>query len=381
MQKASPEIRRINWLLPITLAAVIIYELIDPFKRADFGIKLFLSNLVFAIPMLVYLCFVEKSFKEKARFKKLSFPNIILCVILFFCIRPVLSFFNAFSMLYSDNVVVTELFNISDETPFLVGLFAIAVSPAVLEELTYRGGYYNTYRKVRPLGAVLLSGLIFGIIHLNLNQFTYAFVLGCIFALIVEATDTTLSTMIIHFLINCQTILALYGLPYMFEYLGGLYGEALAAGDTMTLDMLERIKSMLDITEFSREAFIDAFGSAEYTTSMVLASLGGAFVDALIGGALAFAVFRWLAIRCGRWDHIKSIFTPKQSEPEVKQHVVFADVFSDAPANADPEGGAAGQYPNGMPFAETFYSKRLITVPAWIMIGFCTFVMVVNALV
>ena len=53
--------------------------------------------------------------------------------------------------------------------------------------------------------AALMSGLIFGLMHLNFNQFSYGFVLGVIFAAVVEASGSIYASMAIHFLINFQS--------------------------------------------------------------------------------------------------------------------------------------------------------------------------------
>ena len=57
-----------------------------------------------------------------------------------------------------------------------------------------------------------MSGLIFGLMHLNFNQFSYGFVLGVIFAAVVEASGSIYASMAIHFLINFQSAQAINAL-------------------------------------------------------------------------------------------------------------------------------------------------------------------------
>ncbi len=52
------------------------------------------------------------------------------------------------------------------------------------------------------ISAAAVSALMFGIMHLNLNQFCYAFVLGVVFALANHASGSTWTSVIMHFLIN-----------------------------------------------------------------------------------------------------------------------------------------------------------------------------------
>ena len=47
-----------------------------------------------------------------------------------------------------------------------------------------------------------MSGIFFGLMHMNFNQMAYAVVIGLIFGFVVEATGSIIPTMIMHFLIN-----------------------------------------------------------------------------------------------------------------------------------------------------------------------------------
>lgn len=47
-----------------------------------------------------------------------------------------------------------------------------------------------------------MDGLIFGIIHMNPNQFVYAFAMGTLFAYVVYITNSIFASMICHFLFN-----------------------------------------------------------------------------------------------------------------------------------------------------------------------------------
>ena len=55
-------------------------------------------------------------------------------------------------------------------------------------------------------GAALMSGLLFGCFHLNINQALYAFVMGIVFAYMVEATGSLWSSVIAHFAVNTYSI-------------------------------------------------------------------------------------------------------------------------------------------------------------------------------
>ena len=82
----------------------------------------------------------------------------------------------------------------------------LAVIPPLVEELVFRGIFFGSYRKVGMFGAAVISGLIFGCFHLNINQGLYAFAIGFVFAYMVEATGSLWPSVIAHFAINTYSI-------------------------------------------------------------------------------------------------------------------------------------------------------------------------------
>lgn len=65
-----------------------------------------------------------------------------------------------------------------------------------------RGVVYRAYRKKSPVLAWILSALLFGLLHMNLNQMPYAFFLGIIMVVMMEASDSLITSMCIHFFVN-----------------------------------------------------------------------------------------------------------------------------------------------------------------------------------
>ena len=88
-------------------------------------------------------------------------------------------------------------------TGLLIGLVIIGVLPGVCEETSNRGVLMQgLVSKLGVWRAVLLSGLIFGLMHLNVVQVFYATVLGILIGLAVLATRSLWTGIIIHFCNN-----------------------------------------------------------------------------------------------------------------------------------------------------------------------------------
>ena len=86
---------------------------------------------------------------------------------------------------------------------------------------------YNSYRKDgNALGAILLSALVFGFMHMNLNQAGYAFVIGIALAFIMIATNSIWAPFIMHLIINGQSVCMMYITEYFMP--GSLAADAAA---------------------------------------------------------------------------------------------------------------------------------------------------------
>lgn len=168
-------------------------------------ISILFPELLMFLMMIIYMGLNRYHGKELWRLHALSPLVIFLLIILGISLLPVVTFVNAISMMFTTNLVQGEMENLlSIGFPF--SLFAMAVVPAFVEETVYRGVIGTTYMKYSFKKGIVLSAFLFGIMHMNFNQFSYAFILGIIFAIVVEATDSILSSMILHFIINGNSV-------------------------------------------------------------------------------------------------------------------------------------------------------------------------------
>lgn len=82
-------------------------------------------------------------------------------------------------------------------------LLGSAIITPILEELLHRGVVYGRLRRMmRMWSAVIVSALVFAALHFNIVQFTYAFLLGIVFALFVEKTGHIYPAILAHIVAN-----------------------------------------------------------------------------------------------------------------------------------------------------------------------------------
>ena len=100
----------------------------------------------------------------------------------------------------------TELVNpaaeaILNSNIYLSLIYAALVAP-VIEELIFRKILLDKLRRFGDIPAILMTGIAFGLFHMNLSQFFYAAVLGFIFAYITIKTNTVKYAILLHMMVN-----------------------------------------------------------------------------------------------------------------------------------------------------------------------------------
>lgn len=114
---------------------------------------------------------------------------------------PIVDFLNIVSQIFFHNFVTDVIMQVN-KVSFLELILITAVTPAICEEITLRGVILSGYKNINIHKAAIMDGLIFGIIHMNPNQFVYAFAMGTLFAYVVYITNSIFASMICHFLFN-----------------------------------------------------------------------------------------------------------------------------------------------------------------------------------
>jgi membrane protease YdiL (CAAX protease family) len=94
------------------------------------------------------------------------------------------------------------------DAPFLTALAVGALTPAICEEIAFRGYLLGNLRPLGLKSAVILSGILFGAMHLSLIRFLPLTALGLLFGLAAYRVGSVLPSMIMH-LVNNGTIIAL----------------------------------------------------------------------------------------------------------------------------------------------------------------------------
>ena len=246
---------------------------------------LLISQALILLPAVCYCLWKRVPLRELIPFRRMKFSVWILVIVCTYLMYPLLIVLNALTLFFVDSGT-TELLGITQGN-FLLSVLLIALLPACVEEFMFRGMLFGTYRRSRMLPAIFLSAFLFGCMHMNFNQFLYAFMLGIYMAFLVEATGSILSSVLAHFTINFTGTVMSYLLPKIMESLG-------QAGDAVRL----------------REQMNMGTGSFLHTmdqNSLIFMAVGLIIWGIIALGTTAGAVGIYIAIAriSGRMEHIK----------------------------------------------------------------------------
>jgi len=95
-------------------------------------------------------------------------------------------------------------------TQLITNLIFTALLPGICEEIAHRGMLLNSLKKYGKVKAVIISALLFGLLHLNIEQFFYASIIGLFLGFLTLSTNSIYPAIIIHFMNNTMSIILSY---------------------------------------------------------------------------------------------------------------------------------------------------------------------------
>lgn len=175
--------------------------------------------VMFAIPMLMYTLLVSKNFKQTLSdtgFKKISKKMILITIglgfVLYFLNQFVASIFSSIISLFGYEKISSSAKIVLDYKFLLKELILSCILPGICEEVLHRGIIMHAGKKTtNPRYVLLISSILFGLMHLNINQFFYAAILGYLIGMVGIISDSIYPCMIIHFMNNFLGSFIYYG--------------------------------------------------------------------------------------------------------------------------------------------------------------------------
>lgn len=286
--------KKINIFAPVLFGFYIIASVL--FSRIIYSnrialplwLNLIISQCILLIPALIYVLVMKIDIIKCIPYRKIKLSDAVSSLLIGYCLVPLVLLINVISSVFATNYLNSSTTEIS-QYPFIIQLLLMAFLPTIAEEFVFRGLFYHSYRKNGILGAAILSGVVFGAIHLNINQFCYACVMGMVFALMVEITGSMFSSMLAHFAVNSYSIIML------------------------------KLVSMSGISVQTEQASQQIM--SQYSGVIILLQIAILAVTAIAFLSIAYLLFMSMAKRNGRWDYFK-LNMKKGLRPQNNEHFI-----------------------------------------------------------
>lgn len=262
------------------IVTVVLLSVLYPAVQLGIVSNLIVSQLIVLVPVILGVLLAKENLIQFAGFHRIKISSAWMIVLFTFLCMPLVTLINAVSMLFVDNTVAA-MSNDIIEAPFLVMLLTMGILGPLNEEVACRGVFYQGYKKSgTAMQAMLLSAWLFALMHMNFNQAAYAFAIGIIAVLLVEATGSIWSSVLLHVVINSQQVCIMY----MYDA---------GAGDGFA--GIQETQEIL-------------------TTDMLLMVISVYLVIAAITTALAGCVLAWIAKNEKREENLRAVWRTRKDK-------------------------------------------------------------------
>lgn len=197
------------FLIVENIIALVFYQLLgylldgETIARYNVVISTVLVHLIiFPIGALMIRPFPKNKIVKKKKTPGYLTAGFLVCLFVMtagaLCGKYVNSFLSALFGTDPGNIVESGISGAS--IPELI--IFVAVIPGIVEELVFRKMLIDRTAKFSGVGSVIFSGLLFGLIHGNFEQFFYAFFVGIVFGVVYLESGNIWYTIAMHTLMN-----------------------------------------------------------------------------------------------------------------------------------------------------------------------------------
>lgn len=184
---------------------------------------LIMEVAVIGIPPLIYLVVSGMDIKHVARINRVRGVELLLVLGMAVFGYAIVGFINMvwYSILSRIGNPVEPVFpSIKTGRQYIIAIIAMAVTPALVEEFLFRGVILRGYERFGALTAIVVSGVLFGLLHLNLVNLPAVIFLGIMISYVVVRTNSIFAGVLYHFTQNFLSISFLFLQEFAQRYLG-----------------------------------------------------------------------------------------------------------------------------------------------------------------
>lgn len=166
-------------------------------------------GILFTISVFVFKGLQKARFSQVFKFygfRKMSWKGVLYS----FLLGIIVYIINVFVVMVFSNILVLFGYNYQSGTSggsypfwlFLINIVTTAVLPAICEETAHRGMLLHGLSSYGTTKAIIFSSILFGLMHMNIEQFFYTTAIGFALGYLTTFCDTIYPAIIIHFTNN-----------------------------------------------------------------------------------------------------------------------------------------------------------------------------------
>lgn len=179
-------------------------------QKRDFHYGILITEfLLIALPTLIYVRIKGASIKKELRFNSLSIIDVLLVIVTAISAYFAAVFINLIAEIIismAGDLIIPDIPFAQNPREYVILLFIIAGSAGICEEILFRGFIMRSYEKLGMWRSIIMTALLFSVLHLNIQNIVAPLFLGIIFGFMVYKTNSIYAGMLAHFINNSVSV-------------------------------------------------------------------------------------------------------------------------------------------------------------------------------
>jgi len=216
IHEQKKNLRQVRWLIfwvlisinVVSLSTAAIFSFIQTTVILDYMAMAAIHILAVMLPLIIYFKTIKPDTKKiNLRRNKFTIPQGLIIIILAAAGQFIMAISNVpIQMLRETQYFPAPLNNVE----LLIGIIVIAIIPAILEELLFRGIIFGISEQNSKMFAVIFSTFVFALLHSDIFVFPGLLFLGIMTVVVMIRTNSIYAAMLYHFINNAATFLVSY---------------------------------------------------------------------------------------------------------------------------------------------------------------------------
>ena len=214
LNKTGIDINKASWLYTLLFIAYIFLG--SMLQTVDLYLGLFAGEvLILLVPVLVYVKQKKVNFKRYFRLNKITGKEALISVLLTLLVYPLVGISSTLLIKFYSLFGEVRVPQINVKSGGLMSIYSvliIGVLPAICEEFFVRGLLSAPAKRAKGRKfTYFYTALLFMLMHVNPFNIVAPFILGYVFSVLNEKTNSLYSSMLGHFTFNtCSVILSIF---------------------------------------------------------------------------------------------------------------------------------------------------------------------------